>query len=71
MEKINELTTINIGDKIYAPKLNKYFNIVDYVYNDIYKDMLANLAPSNENPKEKGFTATLKSLIELGYFKIN
>ncbi|NAS30661.1 hypothetical protein GTQ40_06735 [Flavobacteriaceae bacterium R38] len=71
MEKINELTTINIGDKIYAPKLDKYFNIVDYAYDDIFKDMLANLAPSSENTEERGFTATLKTLIELGYFKIN
>jgi hypothetical protein len=69
MIKITELTDLTTGDKIYAPKLNKYFTIVDFNYNDVFKEMLANLAPSKENPKENGFTATLSTLIDLGYYK--
>ena len=69
MIKITELTHLATGDKIYAPKLNKYFNIVEYSHNDIFKEMLANLAPSKENPKENGFTATLSTLIKLDYYK--
>lgn len=69
MNRITELTHLVVGDKVYAPKLNKYFSIVDYSHNDIFKEMLANLAPSNENPNENGFTATLSTMIELDYSK--
>jgi hypothetical protein len=69
MIKITDLTQLEVGDKIYAPKLDKYFNIVDYSHSNIFREMLANLSPSNENPNEKGFTATLSTLIELNYYK--
>jgi hypothetical protein len=69
MNKITELTNLTVGDKIYAPKLNKYFIIVEYTYNNTYKDMYANLAPSKENPDEQGFMATRGTIIELDYFK--
>ncbi len=69
MVRITELTDLATGDKIYAPKLNKYFIIVDYNYNDVFNGMLANLTLSKENPKENGFTAILSTLIELGYYK--
>jgi len=69
MIKITELTHLAAGDKIYAPKLNKYFKIVDYSYSNVFTEMLANLAPSNENPNETGFTATLSTIIELDYYK--
>lgn len=69
MIKITELTHLEIGDKIYAPTLNLYFRIVDYSYSGNFKEMLANLAPSNENPNENRFTATLSTMIELDYYK--
>ena len=69
MNKINELTDLKAGDEIYAPALDKYFYIVEYGYNMNFKDMHANLAPTNENPDENGFTITLKSMISLGYYK--
>jgi hypothetical protein len=69
MKKINELTELREGDIIYAPELDKYFYIVEYGYDMNFKDMHANLVPTNKNPKEKGFTITLKSIISLGYYK--
>lgn len=69
MTKITKLTHLTVGNKIYAPKLDKYFLIVEYSYNDIHKDMYANLSPSKENPNENGFMATLGTMIELGYYK--
>jgi hypothetical protein len=69
MSKITELTHLAVGDKIYAPKSNKYFSIVDYSHNDIFEEMLANLAPLNENLNENSFTITLSTMIELDYSK--
>ncbi|SFZ93351.1 hypothetical protein SAMN05428642_10384 [Flaviramulus basaltis] len=69
MNKITELTELKVGNKIYAPKLDTYYLIVEYSYNDIHKDMYTNLSPSKENPNENGFMATLSTMIELGYYK--
>lgn len=71
MTKITELTHLTVGNKIYAPKLDAYFLIVEYSYNDIHKDMYANLSPSKENPNENGFMATLGTMIELDYYFVN
>lgn len=65
MERITELTTLKIGDKLYSPKLNKNFIVVDYSYNEIFKQMVANLSALEKN--ERGFTISLKDLIELEY----
>ena len=69
--KITELTGLTIGDKIYAPKLDKYFILIEYNYNNTFKDMYANLSPSKENPNENGFMATLGTMIELDYYIVN
>lgn len=65
MEPITELTTLQVGNKIYAPKLNKDYMIVDYSYSQNFKQMVANLAPTDIN--DKGFTITFKDLIALNY----
>ena len=70
MEKINELTNLRIGDKVYAPLLDRYFLILTYSYNNTYNEMYANLTPSIENPSENGFQATLVTMIELDYWRV-
>lgn len=65
MKAITELSVLKIGDKIHSPKLNKDFVLVEYTYNEIFKQMIANLSPMEQN--ESGFTISLKDLIKLGY----
>lgn len=65
MEAITELTTLQLGNKIHAPKLGKDFIIVDYAYNNNFKQMVANLEPTDKN--DRGFTITFSDLIELDY----
>lgn len=65
MEVITELTVLKVGNRIYAPKLNKDFKLVGYSYSQIYKDMLAHLEPEDKN--EKGFQITLSNLMALEY----
>lgn len=65
MKAITELSELKIGDKIHSPKLNKDFVLVEYAYNEIFKQMIANLSPMEQN--ESGFTISLKDLIKLGY----
>lgn len=66
MEAITELTILQTGNKIHAPELKKDFVIVNYSYNEIFKQMVANLAPVDKN--ETGFTITLSSMIDLNYY---
>ena len=70
MKLITKMTALKVGDKIYAPVLDKYFIIKEYGYSDIYKDYNANLIPSKENPEEHGFTINLESIIKLGYYSM-
>lgn len=65
MEAITEFTILQVGNKIHAPKLGKDFVIIDYKYNEAYKQMVANLAPTDKNGK--GFTITFNDLIILDY----
>ena len=65
MEAITELTQLQVGNKIYEPKLKKDFVIVDYKYSEIYKEMVGNLEPTEKN--DNGFQITLSSLIALEY----
>lgn len=65
MEIITELTTLQVSNRIHAPKLNKDYIITSYRYNEIYKDMLAYLEPIDKN--ENGFQITFKNLITLKY----
>jgi hypothetical protein len=65
MEVITELTTLQIGNKIHAPKLGKDFIIANYSYNQIFKQMIADLEPTDKN--DKSFTITFSDMIELKY----
>jgi len=69
MIKIKKNTVLKIGDKIYAPKLNRNYTIVEYNYSAEFEGMLANLAPINQ-PNENGTTITLEGMADLGYFKV-
>lgn len=61
MEAISELTTLQVGNKIYAPKLKKDFILVDYQYDQTFKEMTASLVP--EDKDGNGFTIRFSDLI--------
>lgn len=65
MEVITEFTVLQVGNKIYAPKLKKDYILVDYNYSEIYTDMLAYLEPIDKN--EKRFQITLSDMVILEY----
>lgn len=71
MKKIDVDTKLLEGDKVYAPKLNKYFQIVDSDFKEIYKEIILNLEPTNKNSRDSGFTIRLSSLISLNYHIIS
>lgn len=65
MKPITELTRLQVGNKIYAPKLAKDYIIVDYHYNEAFKQIVVNLAPIDKN--DNGFTICFSDLITLNY----
>lgn len=65
MEAITELTTLQVGNKIHAPKLKKDFILADYKYDETFKEMIANLAPIDKI--DNGFTIRFSDLIKLEY----
>ena len=65
MQTITELTTLLVGNKIHAPKLKKDFILVDYKYNENFKEMIASLSPIDKIGN--GFTIRFSDLIKLEY----
>lgn len=66
MKKIDMNYKLLEGDKVYATRLNEYFQIVDCGFKEIYKGIIVNLKPVN-NSEEKGFTIRLSGMIHLDY----
>ena len=68
---INKDSQLKVGDEIYAPKIDKYYRIVECDFNDEFKEVMLNIASTNRNPLENGFVIRLSGLISLGYYIIS
>jgi hypothetical protein len=65
-KKIDLNTELFEGDIIYAPSLQKYFQIEDVGFNKFYNAHIVNLKPEN-NFEDGGFTIRFSGLIYLKF----